>query len=84
MLTIRMKRMGRTHKPFYRINAIDSRNPRDGKVVEQLGTYDPVHKDEEKQITLKEDRIRYWLDKGATTSPTVASILKRKGITATS
>ena len=83
MVKIRMKRMGRTHRPFYRINAMDTRSPRDGRVIEELGTYDPVEKDESKQLNLKEDRIRYWLDKGATTSETVGNMLKKQGITAT-
>lgn len=77
-----MKRMGRTHRPFYRINAMDTRSPRDGKVLEALGYYDPLEKDVEKQIVLKEDRIRYWLSKGAQTSDTVANMLKKRGITA--
>jgi len=77
-----MKRMGRRHRPFYRINAMDTRSPRDGRVIEELGTYDPIEKDESKQVNLKEDRIRYWLEKGATTSETVGNLLRKKGITA--
>ena len=80
MIKIRMKRMGRTHRPFYRINAMDTRSPRDGRVVEQLGHYDPIESDESKQIVLKEDRIKYWLEKGAQTSETVGDILKKRGI----
>ena len=51
-------------------------------MIEELGTYDPVEKDESKQLNLKEDRIRYWLEKGATTSETVGNMLKKQGITA--
>lgn len=80
MVKIRMKRMGRTHRPFYRINAIEARNPRDGRVLEQLGTYDPIEKDTEKQVRLNEDRIRYWLGKGAQASDTVRNMLKKRGI----
>ncbi len=72
--------MGRRHRPFYRINAMDSRCPRDGRVIEQLGYYDPICKDSEKQVNLKEERIRYWLNVGAEPSDTVRNILKRKGI----
>lgn len=80
MVKIRMKRMGRRHRPFYRINAMDSRSPRDGKVLEELGYYDPIEPDETKQVKLKEDRIRYWLSKGAQPSETVGSILRKHGI----
>jgi len=77
-----MKRMGRRHRPFYRINAMDTRSPRDGRVVEELGFYDPLVGDQEKQLKINEERIRYWLDKGATTSETVHNLLKSKGIMA--
>lgn len=79
MIKIRMKRLGRTHRPFYRINVMDTHTPRDGRVVEELGHYDPIEPDESKQIVLKEDRIKYWLEKGATTSETVGDILKKRG-----
>ncbi|MCF7958390.1 MAG: 30S ribosomal protein S16 [Phycisphaerae bacterium] len=75
-----MKRLGRTHRPFYRINVMDTHTPRDGRVIEELGHYDPIEPDETKQIVLKEDRIKYWLEKGATTSETVGDILKKRGI----
>ena len=74
--------MGRRHRPYYRINAMELRNPRDGRVLEELGQYDPLQKDEAKQVTLKEDRIKYWLGVGAQTSDTVGNILKKYGITA--
>ena len=82
MVKIRMKRMGRRHRPFYRISAMDTRKPRDGRVIEELGHYDPIEKDEGKQVKLKEDRIRYWLEKGAMPSDTVRDLLKRNGIVA--
>ena len=72
--------MGRRHRPFYRINAMDSRSPRDGRVLEELGYYDPIEPDESKQVKLKEDRIRYWLSKGAQPSETVSHILRKHGI----
>ena len=77
---IRMKKMGRTHRSFFRINAMDSRSPRDGRPVEQLGWYDPHTEDPEKQISLKRERIEYWLSVGAQPSETVAKLLKKNGI----
>ncbi len=77
---IRMSRMGRRHRPFFRINAIDSRSPRDGRILEKLGHYDPIEKDQSKQIVLNPERIQYWLDKGAIPSDSVAQILIRNGI----
>jgi len=74
--------MGRRHRPFYRIGACDARIPRDGRMIEHLGYYDPLAKEEEKQVVLKEERIRYWLSQGAQPSKTVADILKRKGLLA--
>ena len=83
MVKIRMKRMGRRHRPFYRINAMETRSPRDGRVLEELGYYDPLAKDESKQLELKADRIRFWLDQGAQTSETVGNMLKKQGIAKT-
>ena len=77
---LRLKRMGRIHTPFYRLNAIDSRSPRDGRVIEELGHYDPRHKDQEKQFVVKLDRCKHWLDVGAIPSETVSSLLKKKGV----
>lgn len=80
MIKIRMKRMGRLHKPFYRINAMDARSPRDGKVIEQLGSYDPLKKDVSAQVQLNAERIMYWLGQGAQASDTVRSLLIKNGI----
>ena len=77
---IRMTRMGRRHRPFYRINAVDGRTPRDGKVLERLGHYDPIEKDSAKQVVLKLERIQHWLDHGAIPSETVSEILSKQGI----
>ncbi len=77
---IRMTRMGRRHRPFFRINAIESKAPRDGKVLEKLGHYDPLEKDKDKQIILKRERVEFWLENGAVPSDTVAQILIRHGI----
>jgi len=77
---LRLKRFGRRHRSFYRVNAIDSRAPRDGRVIEELGWYDPQAEQPEKQVSLKRERIEYWLSKGAQPSNTVAELLKRQGI----
>jgi len=75
---IRLTRKGTNKKPFYRIVAADIENPRDGRFLELLGTYDPMV--EPAAIVLKEDRIKYWLGEGAKPSTTVQSILKRQGV----
>jgi small subunit ribosomal protein S16 len=77
---LRMMRMGRRNRPFFRINAIDSRSPRDGKIIEKLGHYDPIEKDKSKQVVLNTERVKYWLDKGAIPSDTVSQLLLRQGI----
>ncbi|HEY1629191.1 MAG TPA: 30S ribosomal protein S16 [Tepidisphaeraceae bacterium] len=77
---LRLKRMGRSHGAFFRLNAIDSRAPRDGRVIEELGYYDPRNKDKEKQFVAKLDRCKYWMDTGAVPSETVSSLLKKSGI----
>lgn len=77
---IRMTRMGRRHRPFFRINAIESRAPRDGQFLEKLGHYDPIEKDPAKQLVLNKERVLYWLGKGAVPSDTVSQILLREGI----
>lgn len=79
MVVLRLKRMGRNHRPFFRLNAIDKRAPRDGRVIEELGWYDPIAP-EDKQLNLKTDRIDYWLSVGAQPSDTVKTLLKRAGV----
>ena len=80
MVVLRMKRMGRIRRPFYRIGAMDKRSPRNGRVIEQLGWYDPITTDPEKTYNLKADRIHHWLSVGAQQSETVDAILKKKDI----
>lgn len=80
MVKLRFKRLGRSHRAFFRLNAVDSRFPRDGRVIEELGYYEPGHKDKDKQFVAKLDRCRYWLDHGAQPSETVSSLLKRAGV----
>src|SRR5476651_2046092 len=77
---LRFKRMGRTNHAFYRLSAIDSRSPRDGRVIEELGFYDPTQKEVAKQFVAKLDRCRHWLDVGAVPSETVSSLLKKNGL----
>ena len=77
---LRLKRMGRSNHPFYRLNAIDSRSPRDGRVIEELGYYDTRSKDQAKQFVAQIDRCKHWLDIGAVPSPTVSSLLKKSGL----
>jgi small subunit ribosomal protein S16 len=80
MVKIRLKRMGRRGRAFFRICAFDAREERDGRSIEQLGTYDPMEKDESKKVVLKRERIEYWLSVGAQPTETVASILKKNKI----
>src|SRR3954462_14842250 len=77
---LRLKRLGRSNGAFFRLNAIDSRSPRDGRVIEELGYYDPRNKDQGKQFVAKLDRCRYWLDVGAVPSETVSTLLKKQGV----
>lgn len=77
---MRFKRLGRTHQAFFRLAVMDSRNPRDGRTLEELGTYDPTNKKVEEQVKLKTDRIRYWLSVGAQPSDTVRNMLKRHDV----
>ncbi len=77
---LRMTRMGRRHRPFFRINAVESRRPRDGRILEKLGHYDPIEKDKDKQIVLNIERVKYWLDHGAIPSDTISQILRKRGI----
>ena len=70
-----MKRIGTTNTPVYRIVVADSRSPRDGKFIEELGTYHPLNKDN--NVNLKLDRADYWLSKGALPSDTVRSFIKK-------
>jgi small subunit ribosomal protein S16 len=77
---IRLKKMGRKGRPFYRICAFDAREERDGRSIEQLGTYDPMEKEEANKVSLKKERVEYWIGVGAQPTETVANILKKSGI----
>ena len=75
---IRLSRFGAKKKPFYRIVVADSTFPRDGRFIERLGTYDP--RKDPPEITLKEEKIQQWLDKGAQPTLTVKQLLKKGGL----
>ena len=74
---IRLARHGAKKRPFYRIVVADGRAPRDGKYLENVGTYNPLLNPAE--VNIKAERIRYWMDQGAIPTDTVKSLLKRKG-----
>ncbi len=74
---IRLKRFGTTKRPFYRIVVSDSRTPRDGRTLEEVGFYHPIDV-EDKQVSFKEERVREWLKQGAQPSDTVRRLLNRK------
>ncbi len=77
---IRLKRVGRRHRPSYRVTAVDRRRARDSNVIEELGVYDPINPNEEKQVVLKHERIKYWLSVGAQPSDTVRRLLQKHGV----
>ena len=77
---LRLKRFGRRNHPTYRLAAIERSKARDSQVLEELGHYDPRNKDASQQVSLKKERIEYWLSVGATPSETVANLLKKGGI----
>jgi small subunit ribosomal protein S16 len=72
-----MKKLGRKHRPFFRICAMDSRKPRDGRAIEELGHYDPMVRDKSQRVTLNMERIDYWMSVGATPSDKVAVLIKK-------
>ncbi|NLU52214.1 MAG: 30S ribosomal protein S16 [Clostridiaceae bacterium] len=78
MVKIRLKRMGAKKKPFYRIVVADSRSPRDGKFIEQVGTYDP--RTNPSQFNIDAEKVKKWLANGAQPTDTVKKLLKISGI----
>lgn len=75
---LRLARHGAKKRPFYRIVAAESEYPRDGRFLEKLGTYNPLR--DPAEISLKADRVRYWIGQGAIPTDTVKNILKREGL----
>lgn len=82
-VAIRMKRMGRKHREYYRICATDRRAPRDGRVIEELGTYDPHIPETDARVTLDNARVEYWISVGAQPSNAVAVLIKKYGTNGT-
>jgi small subunit ribosomal protein S16 len=74
-----MKKLGRKHRPFFRICAVDVRQPRDGRVLEELGTYDPLVSDTDARAILNGERVKYWLSVGAQPSEKVEVLIKKYG-----
>jgi small subunit ribosomal protein S16 len=72
--------MGRRHKPYFRLCAMDARSQRDGRTIEELGTFNPLEKDDAQAVALNTDRVKYWLGVGAQPSPTVRSLLRKQGL----
>jgi small subunit ribosomal protein S16 len=73
---IRLARHGAKKKPYYRIVVADSESPRDGRYLEAVGTYNPLR--DPAEITVKQERVQYWLDQGAIPTDTVRSLLKKE------
>lgn len=78
-VVIRMKRMGRKNREYYRICAADRRSPRDGRVIEEIGTYDPHVSETDARCTLDGPRVEYWLSVGAQPSDAVRVLIKKYG-----
>ncbi|MCA9057664.1 MAG: 30S ribosomal protein S16 [Planctomycetaceae bacterium] len=74
---IRMKRMGRKHRPFYRICVMDSRVQRDGKAIEEVGYYDPMVHDKASRVKLNMERVEYWLSVGAQPTDKVGVLIRK-------
>ena len=82
-VVIRMKKMGKAHRSFFRICATDKRAPRDGRIIEQIGTYDPSVPETDARARFNQERVAYWLGVGAQPSEKVAILIKKYGPTGT-
>ena len=80
MVKIRLKRTGRTNQPYYRLEVFDARSPRDGRSIENVGSYNPHGVAAEQKLKVKAERVHYWLEHGAQMTQSVASLLKKHGI----
>jgi small subunit ribosomal protein S16 len=78
MVKIRLRRMGAKKAPFYRFVVADSRFPRDGRFIEELGTYNPLK--EPSEVTIDADKVKEWIKNGAQPTDTVKTLLKKQGI----
>ncbi len=74
---IRLKRFGTKKRPFYRIVVVDSRAPRDGRALDEVGLYHPIETNESDQVRFDEEKVRQWLQKGAQPTDTVRKLLNR-------
>lgn len=77
---IRLRRMGAKKAPFYRVVVADSRSPRDGKSIEEIGYYNPIAKNDDVSLKINEERALYWLGTGAQPSETVKALLNKAGV----
>ncbi|MAE68084.1 MAG: 30S ribosomal protein S16 [Phycisphaeraceae bacterium] len=80
MVKLRLKRFGRRHRPYYRVCVMDQRSARNSSAIEELGYFDPIAKDPEKELSINAERAKYWLSVGAQPSDTVRTLLRRQGI----
>jgi small subunit ribosomal protein S16 len=78
---LRLMRFGKTHRPYYRLCALDTKKRRDGAYIESIGVYDPLIEDDQKKVRLNKERAEYWLSVGAQPSDTVRSFLQRAHVT---
>ncbi len=78
---IRLKRFGTKKRPFYRIVVMDSKEPRDGRALDELGLYHPIEAEEANQVRFDEEKVRSWLEKGAQPTQTVRKLLNRNNFT---
>ena len=76
MVTIRLSRGGAKKRPFYHLTVADSRNPRDGRFIERVGIFNPLAKGQEERLRVNQERIDYWVGKGAQLSDRVAKLVK--------
>lgn len=79
-VVIRLRRTGRKNRPCYRINVADTRFPRDGRMIETIGVYDPLRRDPAQQLVLDTERAKHWVALGAKPSEIVTTIFKRQGL----
>ena len=78
MVKIRLKRIGATHRPYYRIIVIDARKKRSGRAIEEIGYYHPIER--ENQVKISKDRAKYWIDQGAQPTDTVRRLFTKNGV----
>ena len=77
---IKLKRFGRRHQPHFRFTAVDRRRSRNSRVIEELGSYNPISRKEDQQVSINRERIEYWLSVGAQPTDTVRRILEKQGL----